>query len=88
MNEERKCIVCGSLFSGRRMSPYCSRKCQLQARYLREKERDREEMPPKEENTKKEKKDQRVSFSMILKGMEETGLSYGAYVARFVKEET
>lgn len=83
MNEERKCIVCGSPLTERQKS-FCSRKCCRKSSEMKR----REECRSVRKESKKEHKKPKVSFYTIIRGMEKTGLSYGEYVARFVKEET
>ena len=85
MSDERKCIVCGSPLTESRVR-FCSRKCQLKE--WDKKKREERKRLKAEQIAEKEKKKPKVSFSMILKGMDETDLSYGEYVARYVKEET
>lgn len=82
MNEERKCIICGSPLTERQKS-FCSRKC---CRKSSELKRRKECSSVRKESKKQMKKEPKVSFYTIIKGMEETGLSYGEYVARCVHD--
>lgn len=90
--EQKVCIVCGQPLPKKRIL-YCSKRCSQLAWDRRKRTEEVEERKRREEEFQKEmlKKKLRAkpktTFSMIIRGMEKTGLSYGEYVARFVHEE-
>ena len=89
---KRYCLLCGKeLTSLKRI--YCSEKCAKEA-IKRRKQNEREQTKIEEQEIEKEieswaekkpKVNVTLTFADIEKGMKETGLSYGEYVARYDK---
>ena len=88
---KRYCLLCGKeLTSLRRI--YCSKECSTMAARLREQDRIRQEKEEELEmkqfieermHRSEKRREVKMTFAQIEKGMMETGLSYGEYVARY-----
>lgn len=82
------CILCGAPLPPRRKS-YCSKRCAHRAYDIRmhaQERAEREAEKKAEEDMLRERKARRsygLTFDEIILGLQETGLSYGEYVAKY-----
>lgn len=74
------CICCGKPLPPRRII-YCSEVCRRQWEHAATRSLTNEKEAEKKEAKKKQKK--AMTWDQIIKGMEETGMQYGEYVARY-----
>ena len=87
MSEQGHCLICGNPLNHKQVA-YCCKRCSQIAyeRKLRDEEREERKRFKEEAAKRKIRKKPDVSFAKVLKGMEETGLSYGEYVARYIHD--
>jgi len=88
MSEQGHCLICGNPLNHKQVA-FCCKKCSQIAYERKKRDEEREEKKQLKEEAAKRKlrKKPKVTFNMVLQGMKETGLSYGEYVARYVKED-
>lgn len=76
------CLCCGQPIPKGRIV-FCSDRCASEWQSSLAKQREREQKAEQAEREAKKKRSKTMTMEQVLKGMEETGMQYGEYVARY-----